>query len=56
LGVRLALDNSNEDVLVETDSLELVCMAQGKMKDGSSLGLAMEDLELLLAEERIISF
>ncbi|KAM0891113.1 hypothetical protein ACQ4PT_026619 [Festuca glaucescens] len=36
MGVRLALDHSNEDLLVETDSLELVCMALNKLKDGSS--------------------
>jgi hypothetical protein len=55
MGVRLALDHSNEEVPVETDSLELVRMALGKLKDGSSLGPAVEDLKLLLAEERIIS-
>jgi hypothetical protein len=56
MGVRLALDHCNEDILVETDSLELVRMALGKLKDGSSLGPAVEDLKLLLEEERIISF
>jgi ribonuclease HI len=56
MGVRLALDHSNEDLIVETDSLELVRMARNTLKDGSSLGPAVEDLKLLLAEDRIISF
>jgi hypothetical protein len=41
--------------MVETDSLELVCMATSKTWDVSYLGHAVEDLRHMLSSDRLLS-
>ena len=52
----MALQTCQENIMVETDSLELLAMSRSKTRDCSSLGMLMEDLRILLASDRIISF
>jgi ribonuclease HI len=55
-GVRLALDGCTNDIIVETDNLELSLMAKSAARDASTLSHLMEDLRLLIKSERIIAF
>ena len=53
-GVRMALDLSQENIIVETDSLELATMARNEDRDSSCLGHLVTDLRLLLTSPRIV--
>ena len=52
----MALDLSQENIIVEMDSLELLTMARSKGRDGSCLGHLVADLRLLLSSPRIVAF
>jgi ribonuclease HI len=54
-GVKLALDLSQESILVETDCLELVSMVRSTNADRSCFGHLVEDLRHLFSSERIVS-
>jgi ribonuclease HI len=54
-GVKLALDLSQESILVETDCLELVSMVRSTNADRSCFGHLVEDLRHLFSLERIVS-
>jgi hypothetical protein len=55
-GVQLALNYSVEQVLVESDCLELVKVANEQLRCGSSCGHLVEDLRLRLSDVRFLSF
>jgi hypothetical protein len=55
-GVRLALDGCTNDIIVETDNLELTLMAKSTARVVSTLSHLMEGLRLLIKSERIIAF
>jgi hypothetical protein len=54
-GVKLALDLSQESILVETDCLELVSMVRSTNADRSCFGHLVEDLRHLFSSGRIVS-
>jgi hypothetical protein len=54
-GVKLALDLSQESILVETDCLELVSMVRSTNADRSCFGHLVEDFRHLFSLERIVS-
>ncbi|XP_071685273.1 uncharacterized protein [Lolium perenne] len=53
-GVRLALDGCTNDIIVETDNLELSLMAKSAARDASTLSHLMEDLRLLIKSKHSI--
>ena len=55
-GIKMALELSQENIIVETDSLELVTMATSVDRDSSCLGHLVADLRLLLTCPRILAF
>jgi hypothetical protein len=53
-GVTRALEASSEDMIIETDCLELVRLAKSGSKDYSSLGHWVDDLRSILNSPKIL--
>jgi hypothetical protein len=55
-GIIMALDSSEEKIIVETDCMELVSIAKNPERDSSCFGHMVADLQELLTSRQIVAF